>query len=233
MPADHEEIVAARNEGIIYHFLTNPTGLIVDNHRVKALELVKMRQTERDAKGRRNVEPVEGSTYTMPSDLVIAAIGQQVERNVLKPGEGIELDRDNCVVVNPDTLETTRKGVFAGGDCVLKPQTLVHALAHGERAAESIADYLENGAVTVNPEYRMQAVLKKNGLFKDECLEKPFLFRPRAVSPELEAETRSRNFDEVERNISKEAAYEETKRCMRCYRLYSLVTERELAGRAA
>jgi formate dehydrogenase beta subunit len=233
MPADHEEIVAARNEGIIYHFLTNPTGLIVDNHRVKALELVKMRQTGRDAKGRRSVEPIEGSTHTMPSDLVIAAIGQQVERNVLKPGEGIELDRDHCVVVNHDTLETTRKGVFAGGDCVLKPQTLVHALAHGERAAESIADYLENGTVTVNPKYRLQDVLKKNGLLKDGGLEKPVLFRSRVVSPELEAEARSRNFDEVEHNISKEAAYEETERCMRCYRLYSLVTERELAGRAA
>ncbi|MDR1163435.1 MAG: FAD-dependent oxidoreductase [Candidatus Accumulibacter sp.] len=233
MPADREEIVAARDEGVVYHFLTNPTGLVVDNRRVKALELVKMRQTERDAKGRRNVEAIEGSTYTMPSDLVIAAIGQQVERNVLKPGEGIELDRDNCVVVNPETLETTRKGVFAGGDCVLKPQTLVHALGHGERAAESIADYLLNGAVSIKPEYRMQEVLKKNALLKDECLEKPVVFRPRVVSPELDAAARSRNFDEVEHNISKEAAYEETERCMRCYRLYSLVTERELVGNAS
>ncbi|MDR0379201.1 MAG: FAD-dependent oxidoreductase, partial [Candidatus Accumulibacter sp.] len=233
MPADHEEIVAARDEGVIYHFLTNPTGLVVDNRRVKALELVRMKQTDRDAKGRRNVEAIEGSTYTMPSDLVIAAIGQQVERNVLKPGEGIELDRDNCVIVNPDTLETTRKGVFAGGDCVLKPQTLVHALAHGERAAASIADYLSSGTVPVNPKYRMQEMLRKNGLLKGEGLEKPVLLRPRVVSPELDAVERSRNFDEVERNIPKEAAYGESERCMRCYRLYSLVTEREITGVAS
>ena len=233
MPADHEEIVAARNEGVIYHFLAAPTGLVVDNNRVKALELVKMKQTERDAKGRRNVEPIEGSLYTMQSDLVIAAIGQQVERNVVKPGEGIDLDRHNCIIVNPDTLETTRKGVFAGGDCVLSPQTLVHALGHGERAAVSIADYLLNGKATVKPEYRLQDVLKKNVLLKDECLKNSVLSVPRAVSPEIDPEKRSRNFDEVEHNITKEAAYMETERCMRCYRLYSLVTERELAGTLA
>ncbi|MDR1661544.1 MAG: FAD-dependent oxidoreductase, partial [Azoarcus sp.] len=190
MPADREEVVAARDEGVIYHFLTNPTGLVVDKHRVKALELVKMRQTERDAKGRRNVEPIAGSDHAMPSDLAIPAIGQQIAGDLLKVGEGVEVDRDNCVVVDPETLATARSGVFAGGDCVLKPQTLVQALDHGERAAASIADYLLNGAVPINPTYRLQEVLKKNGLLKNEALEKPVIFRPRVVSPELEAEVR-------------------------------------------
>lgn len=91
----------------------------------------------------------------MPCDLVIAAIGQQVEQNVVKPGEGIELDRWNCVVVNPDTLETTRK-TFCGGDCVLGPLTLVHALDQGERAAASIRDYLLHGEVYVRPGRRIR-----------------------------------------------------------------------------
>lgn len=122
----------------------------------------------------------------MPCDLVIAAIGQQVERNVVKPGEGIDLDRWNCVMVNPDTLETTRKGVFAGGDCVLGPLTLVHALDQGERAAASIRDFLLYGEVYVRPARRIQNLLANNKLLADECIKIQPPYKERAVMPELD-----------------------------------------------
>jgi formate dehydrogenase beta subunit len=228
MPAEHEEIMAAEHEGIIFHCLTNPTGLTVENNTVSGLELVKMRQTDSDAKGRRNVTAITDSEFTMKCDLVIAAIGQQVERNVLKPGEGIELDRWNCVTVNPDTLESTRKGVFAGGDCVLGPLTLVHALDQGERAASSIIDLLLTGEVHIKPERRMQHLLSQNKLLVDKCLNKLPLHKTPAITPELDATERIKHFKEVDQVISKEVAYEEANRCLRCYRLYSVVTEKKL-----
>ena len=226
MPAELEEVVAAKHEGVVFHFLTTPTGLIVENNTVTALELIKMQTSSRDDKGRWNIEAVPDSTYTMPCDLVIAAIGQQVERNVVKPGEGIELDRWNCVVVNPDTLETTRKGVFAGGDCVLGPLTLVHALDQGERAAASIRDYLLHGEVYVRPERRMQNFLAHNKMFAGDCLDIMPQHKVRATMPELAPEERVQGFEEVDQVISKQTAYEEASRCLRCYRLYSVVTEK-------
>ena len=233
MPAEHEEVVASEHEGIIFHCLTNPTGLVVNNNTVDALELVKMRQTDQDAKGRRNVEAIPDSEFTMKCDLVVAAIGQQVERNVLKPGEGIDLDRWNCIVVNPDTLESTRKGVFAGGDCVLGPLTLVNALDHGERAAASILDYLLTGEAHIKPERRMQHLLANNNLLMDECLNALPLYKAPAATPESEAGERITHFKEVDQVISKAIAYEEASRCLRCYRLYSVVTEKSIRKESA
>ncbi len=236
MPAEDDEITAAEHEGIIFHCLTNPSGLVVENvkssgkssGKVTGVELVKMRQTDRDAKGRRNVEAVPGSEFVMNCDLVVAAIGQQVDKNVLKPEEGVDLDRWNCITVNPDTLETSRKGVFAGGDCVLGPLTLVNALDHGDRAAASIRDYLLNGEVLIKPGRRMQNILAQNNLFEGECLKTMPLHRKPATVPKLDANKRIKHFDEVDGVISKEVAYEEASRCLRCYRLYSVVTEKHL-----
>lgn len=228
MPAEKEEIIAAEHEGIIFHFLTTPTALNVENNVVQSLQMVNLRLAGRDARGRNNIEEIPDSHYTMPCDLVVAAIGQQVERNVIKPGEGIELDRWNCIVVNPDTLQTTRDGVFAGGDCVLGPLTLVNALDHGERAAGSIYDYLMCGEVHIRPEHRLQKILAKNKLLIDECLKTEPIFQPPAHSLELDAAERIKSFDEVELAVPKETAYAEANRCLRCYRMYSVVTEKLL-----
>ncbi|SFN78873.1 formate dehydrogenase beta subunit [Formivibrio citricus] len=228
MPADHEEIVASEHEGIIFHCLTNPSSLVVENGKVVGVELLEMRQTEKDAKGRRNVEAVPGSEHVLKCDLVIAAIGQVVEQDTLKAEEGIERDRWHCITVNPDTLETSRKGVFAGGDCVLGPLTLVNALDHGERAAYAIRDYLLDGSAHITPQRRMQNLLAKNKLFSGECLQTQPVRKERARVPELDAIERIKTFDEVDGVISKEVAYEEATRCLRCYRLYSVVTEKSL-----
>jgi formate dehydrogenase beta subunit len=229
MPADHEEIVASEHEGIIFHCLTNPSGLQVENGTVTGVELVQMRQTEMDARGRRSVEAIPGSESVMKCDMVIAAIGQQVDSAVLKPEEGVTLDRWNCITVNPDTLETSRPGVFAGGDCVLGPLTLVNALDQGDRAAASISEFLLKGTMTLKPEARMQKLLATNKLLKNECVEIPPVPRARAHVPEQEAAVRIRNFDEVELSLTKEAAYEEAKRCLRCYRIYSILTAQPLS----
>ncbi|MDR2451835.1 MAG: FAD-dependent oxidoreductase [Candidatus Accumulibacter sp.] len=233
MPADREEVLAAQREGVIFHCLSNPSELVVEGRQVAGVKLLTMRQTGVDARGRRGVEPVPDAETFMACDWVIAAIGQVVANDVLRPEEGIELDRWNWVMADPDTLETSRPGVFAGGDCVLGPlssMTLVNALDHGERAAASIRDYLLSGHTHVTPERRMQKFLAENRLLDDKRLERAPLEKPRAHVPELAEDERVLNFAEVEGAIAKEAAYEEASRCLRCYRLYSLVTVKSLQG---
>jgi len=233
MPAELDEVIAAEHEGITFHCLTNPSALVIENGQLTGINVVRMRQTELDAKGRRSVEAIPDSESFMRCDLLVAAIGQQVDKNVLLPAEGIVLDRWNCIKVNPDTLETSRRGVFAGGDCVLGPLTLVNALDHGERAAASIRDYLLTGQIHIKPALRMQKLLATNGLLAGECLEKPPINRPPATAPEQPPEERIHNFAEVEGVISKETAYAEANRCLRCYRLYSVVTEKSLGHDAS
>lgn len=228
MPAEDDEIVAAQREGIIFDCLTNPSGLVVENGAVSGVNLVRMRQTELDSRGRRSVEALPDSAFFMRCDLLVAAIGQQVEAAVLTPEEGIERDRWNCITVDPDTLETSRQGVFAGGDCVLGPLTLVNALDHGERAAAAISDYLLHGQVRVSPERRMQNFLAKNDFFSGECLKTTPLHKDPVTLPELDASERIKHFGEVDRVISKEDAYAEADRCLRCYRLYAIVTDQPL-----
>ena len=228
MPAEQDEIHAAEQEGVVFHCLTNPSELIIEDDRLIGVQLVSMRQTELDARGRRGVEPIPDSETFMPCDWLIAAVGQMVEEDVLNPGDGIEVDRWNCIKVDPDTLQTTRKGVFAGGDCVLGPLTLVNALDHGERAAASIRAWLLDGEVRVQPERRLQNFLARNKLLADECLVHPPLKKPPARVPELPPEERIRSFAEVDGTIAKNVAYEEASRCLRCYRLYSVVTEKSL-----
>lgn len=224
MPADHEEIEACEKEGVVMHFLSNPARLVTENGRIVGVDLVQMRQTEPDAKGRRNVEPISGTETVLPCSYVYAAIGQQIDRRALALEDGIRVDSKGIIAVNPETLETSRPGVFAGGDCVLGALTLIHAMDHGSRAAESICQYLETGEVKPHPEPRLQTFLAHNHLLSEETISIPQRLRLRARVPELEVENRVSNFDEVELSIGKEEAYHEAERCLRCYRLYSVVT---------
>lgn len=114
---------------------------------------------------------------------------------------------------------------------MLGPLTLVNALDHGDRAAASIRDYLLHGAPWVTPTWRMQQLLAKNHLLSGEAeaLRQVPLRRERVAVPELEATSRIQSFAEVDGALSKAAAYQEAQRCLRCYRLYSLVTEQPLS----
>ncbi|HJV94213.1 MAG TPA: FAD-dependent oxidoreductase [Azonexus sp.] len=230
MPADHEEVVASQHEGVEFHCLANPSRLVIEQGRVVGVELLKMRQTEPDAKGRIGVEAIPNSEHRLSCSLVIAAIGQQVERGLLSEADGITTDRWGCIQVDPDSLQTARDGVFAGGDCVLGPLTLIHAMDQGARAAASIRDYLLHGQVLARPDATMQKLLASAGLARQEALPVPPMASARALVPELPAEERIAHFEEVEQVISKEEAYREAERCLRCYRVYSVVTDKPLAA---
>jgi len=140
MPANPLEIKEAEKEGVKIHFLLAPKRISGRDGHAVVLEFARMKLGELDDSGRRRPIPVVGSEFIMQFDAVIPAIGELPDVSFL-PDE-IEVARGNIVKVNPLTLETTMPGVFAGGDAVSGPATVIEAIAAGKRAASSIHRYL-------------------------------------------------------------------------------------------
>ncbi len=226
MPADHEEIEGAEKEGVIFHFLSHPRRLVTEGQVVKGIELIKMELGEAGTDGRRGVRPVAGSEHMLDVDFVVPAIGQEVDHSFLSPEDGIELNRWGLIKVNENTLSTGHKGVFAGGDAVTGPATLIEAMAQGHRAADSIDDYLTHGRAKFPPKTRMSQLLSSIRKMDYQDLKVPVRNEYRVKIKELDPEVRKRLFEEVEKSISVDEAYREAKRCMRCYRVYSVITEK-------
>ena len=139
MPAIPEEVDEAIREGVKIHFLASPIKMIGREGKAIGMECVRMRLGEPDEKGRRRPIPIEGSNFKVSADTIISAIGQRVERKLLK---GFDMNRDGTLRVDPETYETSMKGVFAGGDVVTGPAWAIDAIAAGKKGAESIHRYL-------------------------------------------------------------------------------------------
>lgn len=142
MPANPWEVKEAEEAGVKIEFLVAPKKILGENGKVSAIECIHMELGEPDETGRRKPIPVEGSEFKREADMVILAIGETPDIGFL-PKE-IELNENGTVCVNPVTMETSLKGVFAGGDVVSGPATVIEAIAAGKRAAESIKKYLES-----------------------------------------------------------------------------------------
>ena len=142
MPANPWEVKEAEEAGVKIEFLVAPKKILGENGKVSAIECIHMELGEPDETGRRKPIPVEGSEFKREADKVILAIGETPDIGFL-PKE-IELNENGTVCVNPVTMETSLKGVFAGGDVVSGPATVIEAIAAGKRAAESIKKYLES-----------------------------------------------------------------------------------------
>lgn len=145
MPARREEIHHAKEEEIDFRLLTNPVAIHGDeNGRVTEIECIRMELGEPDASGRRKPVEVEGSNFRLPVDCVVMAIGNSPNPLLRKTTEGLEANRHGCLVVNEETLQTTREGVFAGGDAVTGAATVILAMGEGKRAANSIDEYIKS-----------------------------------------------------------------------------------------
>ncbi|WP_316862987.1 FAD-dependent oxidoreductase [uncultured Cohaesibacter sp.] len=232
MPADREEIEAADHEDIEFHTLCNPTKIIMENGKITGIELIRMEETEPDESGRRNVRPIPGTEFVMPCTTVIAAIGQQVENQAEISNEGIDFNKWRCVEADK-SLTTSRPGVFAGGDCVTGPSTLIYAMSAGLKAARSIDDWIQVGTPRFFKRSRMRELINDNAFLANDVVEAPVRNEYRVHNPELDPELRKKMFGEVEQTISKAEAYAEAQRCMRCYRLYSVITQHAIPEGAA
>ena len=143
MPARHEEIEHAHEEGIEFMTLHNPVEYLPDDKgHVRAMRLQRMQLGEPDASGRRSPVPVEGAIDEVPVDLVIVSIGVQPNQLVPRSIEGLEVSRRNTIVVNDDTMQSAVPDIFAGGDIVRGGATVILAMGDGRRAARYMAGQL-------------------------------------------------------------------------------------------
>ena len=143
MPARKEEVHHAMEEGIIFKNLNNPVKILVDeNGRVRAMECIEMELGEPDASGRRKPIAKEGSNFELPVDTVIMSIGTSPNPLIRSTTPGLDTNKRGCLVVNEDTMQTTREGVYAGGDAVTGAATVILAMGAGKQAAQSIDENL-------------------------------------------------------------------------------------------
>jgi NADPH-dependent glutamate synthase beta subunit-like oxidoreductase len=139
MPAHRDEVTEALREGVEILFLTAPVGILATGGKVTGLECVGTELGEPDASGRRRPLPVEGSRFEIPADTVISAVGQQPDYEAVSRGLPLE---DKPVVIDPETMLTPLEGVFAAGDFLHGPTTVVEAMASGRKAARAVDAYL-------------------------------------------------------------------------------------------
>lgn len=219
MPADHEEIEAAEEEGVNFHFLVNPTRLITKENRVVGVELVRMELGEPDASGRRRPVPKAGSEFIMECDTVIPAIGQRTDLSFLGEASGLVITRHNTIEADPIIGKTSRANIFAGGDCVTGPATFVAALAIGNRTAGAIDKYLRGKPVEAEEVDILEYAMTKIKVYWDKEPIKAIKGLTRRTFSHADPQERAKTFDEVESVYLTRDAVLEARRCFRCYRL--------------
>jgi formate dehydrogenase major subunit len=220
MPANPIEIHESKLEGIQYKFLTAPALVNKnDEGNVESICCFRMELGEPDASGRRRPVKVEGSDFTVQADIVLAAIGQKTNVNFIDDitahaGRELAINKWGDIDADPGSLQTSIENVFACGDGVTGPATLIEAIAQGKKAAHSCNQFLNGLPLTPAP----TEFLSKRDNFREQVksdYEAYYAPQERKEMPTLEPETRN-NFNEVELGYEPDAAMKETLRCMEC-----------------
>ncbi len=207
MPAFEEEIEACLAEGIDIRYLVNPIEVQAGSEHLE-IKCVRMELGEPDASGRRRPVPIEGSEHILEADRLFMAIGQ---KPVVPESSKVAQTNRGWIQVDSDSLATDRPGVFAGGDIVTGPATVIEAIQAGRVAARSIDKYL-GGEGWVS-----QALWDHEEMSPVLGRHEGFASRPRVHVEHLPADQRAKDFSEVELPYSEDAAVKEADRCLRCH----------------
>jgi NADPH-dependent glutamate synthase beta subunit-like oxidoreductase len=144
MPAQHEEVDAAITEGIVLHELVAPKTILgTKEGTVLGIQCQRMQLGEPDEKRRRHPIHIPGSEYDIPADIVLVAVGEAPDPSFLPEGTSVQIAAWGGLLVNQETLATAAPDIFAAGDITYGPKTIIHAAAHGKKAARSIHAYLQ------------------------------------------------------------------------------------------
>jgi heterodisulfide reductase subunit A-like polyferredoxin len=200
----------AKHEGVEVNMLVAPVEVIAKDGRVSAMRLQKMRLGEPDSSGRRRPVPIEGSEYTVEIDHIISAIGQKPDLGFAEQMKELKLTSWGTLQADEKTLMTSVPGVFAAGDAVTGPATVVEAIGAGHRSAAGIHSYL-SGEELFLPPTGLSAGASEYELKPPD----PARMARKPVEKHEAAELKS-NFEEVERGFNELAAMEEALRCLRC-----------------
>jgi heterodisulfide reductase subunit A-like polyferredoxin len=208
MPANEEEIHECREEGIEIMTLTNPRRIIGENGRVKAVECLRMQLGEPDASGRRRPVAIPGSEFVIEVDAVVPAIGQESDWACLTDECACQLTDWGTMRIDPFTLQTHDPDIFAGGDAVTGPRTVIEAIAAGKQAAISIGRYIRGEDMVAGREKDWMAVEQVSTEGYDRI--------PREHMPVLSPKIRAGNFEEVQLGFTEEQVRVEAARCLSC-----------------
>jgi NADH-quinone oxidoreductase subunit F len=214
MPANDEEIEEAEHERIKILYLVNPTRVIAEGGKARALECTRMELGDFDTTGRRRPVVIEGSEFLLPAETIISAIGYMPDLACLPAGDGFEATKSGTLVVDPLTLEAPMKGVFAGGDLVTGPSTVVEAMASGFRAAVSIDRFLKGQDLREDRFY--EALSRANEPKFEQAEDGDRLAGGRAKTASVSIDRRVCTFEEVNLGFDEETAVREARRCLRC-----------------
>lgn len=207
MPAMAEEVVSAEDEGVRISYLASPVEILGMNGKVTGLRCVRMELGELDASGRRSPVEVKGSEFTVNADTVVVAIGEVPDLSLWADGGKLSVTAEGNIKADKGNLTTGMLGVFAGGDAVNGPSSVVEAIASGKKAACYIARYLSGQDIVARESEAKKTPGKpKPGVVKVERNETPLLL----------ASQRKKNFKEVRGAFSAEVAKKEAERCMIC-----------------
>ncbi|MGO8690838.1 MAG: NADH-quinone oxidoreductase subunit NuoF [Thermoguttaceae bacterium] len=212
MPAFPEEVEALIEEGVPLEFLTAPVRILAEDGRLVGVQCVRMELGPPDQSGRPRPVPLGGSEFVVPLDSLIVAVGEEPDADFLDRLSEVSVTPGGAVVVSEETLATQRQGVFAGGDVVTGPKTVLDAMGAGKLAAEMIDKHLRGDT-----------------LRRERLLTRPSRYVPPAELAEGELEDAQRPdrgslpvaervqcFAEVELGLSEEMAVREARRCLRC-----------------
>jgi heterodisulfide reductase subunit A len=223
MPALPHEIEAAEREGIKFHFLVAPKRIIGENGKVKAIECLRMRLGEPDASGRRRPIPISFSEHQYEVDSVIPAIGQIPEKSCVPTELLDEKTRKALIPVDEITTETKIQGVFAGGDIVTGPASIIQAVGAGKEAASSIHRYLSGRDLRAGREKVEETTWVKNW---ESLKQKSRRYEAPTEKPRLSFEEATKFLEET-----KQKAMFEAFRCLGCGPCSECLAEIDLCER--
>jgi ferredoxin len=205
-----EEFHEAQKEGIVFHPQRGPWRFLGKSGRFRAVEFRGVKRTY-DEHGRFQPQFDDSLTEEFEADTVILAIGQQADLSFIRPGDGIELTQGGFIRIQPETLQTTAPGVFAGGDVAFGPRNIIDAVANGKQAAVSIDGYLRKQKPSL---YHILSIdkIRTTRFTRPEDFEQ----LPRVAPPTIDIKRRT-GISEVEDVLTEEAAILQAERCLACH----------------
>jgi NADPH-dependent glutamate synthase beta subunit-like oxidoreductase len=210
MPAVASEIEDAEEEGVLIHPSVTVIRVLSSKSKVRGIKCLNVKNVQFDENGQPHMEILKGTEHVLPADTIIFAVGQKPNLSYLDGDNVVEINRQGMIAVDPETLATTRRGIFACGDVTNGPTNVIEAIASGQKAAFYIDRYLEGYVMRTRPVKKLKASEVKVEIPKD--VEK----HERQRMPHLPTSERRFNFKEVALGYKSEMAINEAKRCLNC-----------------
>jgi heterodisulfide reductase subunit A len=214
MPAYPEEIRDAEEENIVFSYHSAPVRIVKNKEKLSAVECIRTEPGPPDSSGRRRPVPKPGSEFLIPCDVLIPAIGQRTDTSWAGQISELRWSRRHTMEVSPQTMQTAVPYIFAGGDAVTGPATVVEAVAAGHRAAQGMDEYLQGISEPMRAgQHEAESSPSDSGWqeIPPDCHS-----QPRQALPHLDPKFRAASFDEAALGFSEEQALREADRCLNC-----------------